>query len=115
VISNGGTALQLYSTVTNVPTGNGTAVVGYSTNGSTTARINNAMASASGGPCKVIVQIGANPVAVGFFSSANPFINFQFGNPILVGPSETISVYIQNDASAAQNLYASLIGTTMPI
>ena len=113
-VSNAGNALQLYNSVTAVASGSQTAVVDYTPAGGTMAYINNAMASASGGPCKVIVQIDTNPIAVGFFSSANPFINFQFGNPLLVNPAQTIAIYIQNDAAAAQNLYATLIGATMP-
>lgn len=68
------------------------------------------IASASGGPCRVEVQNNSATVAVGFFSTSVPFIQFDFKQPIVVTSGNDLDVIIQNDAGSAQDVYATIMG-----
>lgn len=69
------------------------------------------------GAGKVEVQVG--PVAtlvtkaVGFISSANPFVQLDFNPPILIteaGGTEQVKVILKNRDNQTQDLYATIIG-----
>lgn len=84
----------------------------YTVTAGKTLFLKQVFASASGGPCKVVVEYGATPtiVAVGFFSAAVPYINFFFAQPIPVSAGTTVTVAITNNAGAAQDVYATIFG-----
>jgi hypothetical protein len=47
---------------------------------------------------------------VGFFSSASPFLNVTFPQPILVAATTVVNIKIQNNAGSAQDVYATIFG-----
>ncbi len=69
-------------------------------------------AASSGGPCKVIIDYGSGPtvVAVGFYSPSVPYFHLSFDQPIAVASGEVCNIKIQNNAGAAQDVYATHFG-----
>ena len=76
------------------------------------------VASASAGPCKVVVRniSGAGTVtnAVTFFSSANPMNQINFPTNLKLTNS-TLQVCVTNLAGANQDVYATVMGKSYPI
>jgi hypothetical protein len=70
------------------------------------------IASSSGGPCKVTVDYGAGPttVFVGFYSSASPFLNVTFPQPLIITATTVCNIKIQNNAGASQDVYGTFFG-----
>lgn len=113
--SNGNVAV--YGTVASVVQNSSVVVAYYSIAAGDTLYLKNIIASASGGPCKVIVEYAAaatgaasGTYCIGFFSSANPTLNLDFIHPIAISGATFLRVTMRNDNPNTQDLYASIIG-----
>lgn len=70
--------------------------------------------SSSAGPVKIIVKVAnaltTTTLSVGFFSSANPFVNFDYPQGYVVSSGSTVQVVGFNNAVADQTIYGSING-----
>jgi len=84
----------------------------YTVTSGKTLYLKQILASASGAPCKVVVDYGATPtvVAVGFFSTAVPYLDVTLAQPIPVSSATAVNVKITNTAGVAQDVYATVFG-----
>ena len=120
------------STVTSVPTevstgllstGNGivyadiptianasTGTILYTVTSGKTLYLKSVIASSSGAPCKVSVVAGTTTLAVGFYSTAFPYINIPFSQPVSIAASTVVAIQIQNNAGLTQDVYGALTG-----
>jgi hypothetical protein len=103
-----------YGTVASVAN-NSTGTISYDRDGlTTTFLLKQVIATSSGAPCKVVIThtAGAATVAVGFYSTASPLINYTFSQPIPVTSTAAtaVSVAITNNAGPAQDVYATILG-----
>ncbi len=100
-----------YNTATSVAN-NSTGTITYTVTGGTTLYLKQVICSASGGPTKVVVDYGAGPtrVCVGFTSTANPNYVVTFGQPVAITAGTAVNVKITNQAGAAQDVYATILG-----
>ena len=89
-----------------------TATLSYTVTAGKTLYLKGVFASSSGAPCKVIVDYGAGPTvaAVGFYSTSSPFLSINFAQPISISATTVVNVKIQNNAGAAQDVYATIMG-----
>jgi hypothetical protein len=89
-----------------------TGTISYTVTAAKTLYLKSVIASSSGAPCKVIVDYGAGPttLAVGFYSSANPFLVIPFNEAPGIAASTVVNVKIRNDAQSTQDLYATIMG-----
>ena len=73
--------------------------------------------SSSAGPVKIVVKVAnstlTTTLCVGFFSSANPFVNFNFNQGYIVGSGNTVQVVGFNNALSSQTIYSSINGLTI--
>lgn len=73
--------------------------------------------SSSAGPVKIVVVVtnstATTTLSVGFFSSANPFINFNYQQGYVINSGSTISVVGTNNAVASQTIYSSINGLSI--
>jgi hypothetical protein len=106
-----------YGTAASVAANTSTVVSYYQITGGTTFYLKGVVASASAGPVKVIIEYAATSggassgtYCVGFFSSADPTLNFNFTHPIVISGATYIRVSMRNGNTEAQDLYASIIG-----
>lgn len=70
--------------------------------------------SSSAGPVKVVVKVAnaltTTTLSVGFFSSANPFVNFDYPQGYVVSSGNTVQVVGFNNAVSDQTIYSSING-----
>ena len=73
--------------------------------------------SSSAGPVKIVVKVAnstlTTTLCVGFFSSANPFVNFNFNQGYIVDSGNTVQVVGFNNAVSSQTIYSSINGLTI--
>ena len=73
--------------------------------------------SSSAGPVKIVVKVAnsttTTTLCVGFFSSANPFVNFNFNQGYIVNSGSTVQVVGFNNALSSQTIYSSINGLTI--
>lgn len=73
-------------------------------------------ASASSGPCKVLVELTdssdvvTETLFVGFFSSVDPTLQVLFPATITVAANDKVRVRVKNNAVSAQDAYATIMG-----
>jgi hypothetical protein len=71
-------------------------------------------ASSSAGPVKVVVRVAnvstTTTISVGFFSSANPYIDFNYPQGYVVSSGNTVQVLGFNNAVATQTIYSFING-----
>jgi hypothetical protein len=89
-----------------------TGTITYTVTAGKTFFLKGVIAASSGAPCKVTVDYGTGPttVAIGFYSSASPTLQFTFPEPVVIAAGEVVNVKIQNNAGSAQDVYATIIG-----
>ncbi len=89
-----------------------TGTISYTVTAAKTLYLKGVIASSSGGPCKVVVDSGAGTTtyAVGFYSASLPFVSLVFQQPVSFAAAAVLSVKIQNNAGAAQDVYATIMG-----
>lgn len=103
--------VAFYDTATSIANNN-TGTLTYTTSAAITFYLKTVIATASAGPCKVVLDYGAGPtvIAVGFITDATPVVQFQFGQPVVIPASTAVNVKITNRAGQAQDVYATIIG-----
>ena len=73
--------------------------------------------SSSAGPVKVIVTVAnstaTTTLSVGFFSSASPFVFFDYPQGYVVSSGNTVSVVGVNNAISSQTIYSSINGLSV--
>lgn len=105
-----------HGTYAAVGTGNTETIVTYTVGAGDTFMLKSIAASASSGPCKVIVDItdGVNAVIetlfTAFFSSTDPTIQLVIPNGLHVAATNIVRVRVKNNAVAAQDIYSTITG-----
>jgi hypothetical protein len=101
----------MYGTVATVAH-NATGTVSYTVTTGKTLYLKGVWAAASGGPAKVTVDYGSGPttIGVGFFSTTGPYLKMEMPQPVSIAASTVVNVKIQNNAGAAQDVYATIFG-----
>ena len=73
--------------------------------------------SSSAGPVKVVVTVSnstaTTTLSVGFFSSASPFVFFDYPQGYVVASGNTVSVVGTNNAISSQTIYSSINGLSV--
>lgn len=87
----------------------------YTVGASEILNLKSIVASASSGPCKVIVDytdgsVVVGTLATGFFSSVTPTLQIAFPATYEIPSNYVVRVRIKNSAVAAQDVYASIMG-----
>jgi hypothetical protein len=84
----------------------------YTVTAGKTLYLKQAIASSSGGPCKVVVDYGAGPtvIFVGFYSTTSPILIIPFPQPVPITATTVVNVKITNNAGVSQDLYGMLQG-----
>lgn len=98
-----------------VASGNTEIACQYTVGASQTFNLKSIVASASAGPCKVIVDytdgsVVVDTLATGFFSSVSPTVQINFPATFELQENYVVRVRIRNNAVAAQDVYASIMG-----
>jgi len=95
---------------------NASGTITYTVTNGKTLYLKQIHAAASGGPCKVVTNYGTNnpnnqtQILTSFFSTANPFYDITFAQPIAISSGVAVNVIITNMAGITQDVYASLFG-----
>jgi hypothetical protein len=87
-----------------------TGTILYTVTTGKTLYLKNVIATSSGAPCKVSLVAGTTTLAVGFYSTAVPFLNIPFSQPIAIASGTVVGIQIENNAQLAQDVYAALTG-----
>lgn len=73
--------------------------------------------SSSAGPVKIVVVVtnstATTTLSVGFFSSANPFVFFDYPQGYVLATGDTVSVVGTNNAVSSQTIYSSINGLSV--
>ena len=103
----------------------GQADVGASSSGTIVAKgiasgsfiLKGIQSSSSAGPVKIVIVVtnstATTTLSVGFFSSANPFINFNYPQGYVINSGDTVSVVGTNNAVSSQTIYSSINGLSV--
>lgn len=103
----------------------GQADVGASSSGTVVAKgiasgsfiLKGIQSSSSAGPVKIVIVVtnstATTTLSVGFFSSANPFINFNYPQGYVINSGDTVSVVGTNNAVSSQTIYSSINGLSV--
>ena len=103
-----GTAIQQALTSASLAVG-ASATLTYTVVAAHTFNLQRIFAAASG-KIKVVVQLGATTIFVGFNSTANPNVDITVISPPLLAAASTVNVIITNLDILAQDVYATVEG-----
>lgn len=103
-----GTAIQDYHTSAALAAG-ASATFTYTVVAAHTLSLQRVWSSASG-KIKVVVQLGASTIFVGFNSTANPNVDITIVSPPTLAAASTVNVVVTNLDILAQDVYATIEG-----
>lgn len=105
-----------FGSYASVAGGSTETIVAYTVSSGSTFLLKSAAASASSGPCKVIVDVtdgGGTPIETlftGFFSSIDPTLQFVVPSGYDVAATNIVRVRAKNNSVAAQDIYGTITG-----
>lgn len=101
---------HIFDTAPTIAPNTPTDVIDYTVTALKTFLLKEAQASASG-KIKVEIECGGVLVAVGFNSTSNPNVVFNFPSPVEVVAGDAIKVIVTNKDNSSSDLYAFINGT----
>ena len=112
--SSGTVCYQNY--FSDIGVGNTEVAAAYTVNPGDTFVLKSITASASSGPCKVLVELTDSSdvvietLFIGFFSSVEPTLQVLFPATISIASTDKVRVRVKNNAVASQDAYATIMG-----
>ena len=90
-------------------------ILAYTVPAASTFYVKSVIASASAGPCKVIIDYADAGVQVAilatvFFSSVTPFVQVDFPDGYSIPENNDVRVFVQKKCGLSQNVYATIMG-----
>ena len=101
--------VHFYATASGIATG-ALGTISYTVKDGKNLYLKSIQAASSGGPCKVQLQSNNKTYVTTFYSASVLQVEVNFPQPIVFPGKTVISITIQNNAFAAQDVYAFLNG-----